>query len=170
MLPTHQIYSDIRKYELYSIKFSRNGACQSFGTVAAVRCRHFCFDRFFFASMASLGVCIIQYIYTYIEYNIYIFVYIYMCTFTYVYINIYLCGLFFSRFSRWVESNNISVALEVDSQVCDVTKLDLTETFDAVVEKGCILAAVSGGMDNDTDIFRSNLAYYVRWYSHRMLG
>lgn len=31
------------------------------------------------------------------------------------------------------------------SQVCDVTKLDLTETFDAVVEKGCILDAVLGG-------------------------
>ena len=108
--------------------------------------------------MASLGVCIIQYIYTYIEYNIYIYIYIriyiriYICAHLpmYIYIlHIYVVYLF-SRFSRWVESNNISVALQVDSQVCDVTKLDLTETFDAVVEKGCILAAVSGGMDNDT--------------------
>lgn len=50
------------------------------------------------------------------------------------------------------------------SQVCDVTKLDLTETFDAVVEKGCILVAV-WRLDNDTDILGYNLGYlHILYY------
>ena len=118
------------------------------------------------ASMTSLGfssynIHIITYLwcnickYVLCIFNtcIYIYIipmYIYIYTsYQCIYIYTYLCGLCFPDFPAGLNAAifgpGTSPVDSAMSQVCDVTKLDLTETFDAVVEKGCILVAVLGG-------------------------